>query len=189
LFSGRIGEDDGEAPAMTELPDGITLERNRDMRGWLTSPLYRRALLCCVAALPVLALLGVFGQKPSTSTARSPALAVSVTAPSRLRSGLIFQVHVQVAAHRPVKQLEVVFDKGWWDSMSVNSIVPEPSEESSDNGQVVLEYGKLRAGDSLSFWIYFQVNPTNVGERREDVEVRDSSTPLAHIHRSMTIFP
>lgn len=174
---------------MAEVPDGITLERNRDLKGWLTSPIYRRALLACVAALPILALLGVFGQKPSTSVAHGAALDVRVTAPSRLRSGLIFQVHVQIAAHRQIKQLEVVFEEGWWDSMSVNSIVPEPSEESSDNGQVVLDYGQLQAGDSLSFWIYLQVNPTNVGKRREDVEVRDGGTPLAHIHRSLTIFP
>lgn len=174
---------------MAEIPDGITLKRNRDLEGALTSPLYRRALLCCIAALPILALLGVFGQRPSTSTAHGPALDLSVTAPSRLRSGLVFQVHVQIAAHRQVKQLEVVFEEGWWESMSVNSIVPEPSEESSDNGQVVLDYGQLDANHSLSFWIYFQVNPTNVGKRREDVEVRDGSKPLAQIHRSMTIFP
>jgi hypothetical protein len=178
-----------KGPPMAQPPEGITLERNRDMRGPLSSPLYRRALLCCIAVLPILALLGVFGQKPSTSLARSPAGELRLTAPTRLRSGLVFQVHVEAKAHRALKQVEVVFDRGWWDSMSVNSIVPEPSEESSDNGQVVLDYGQLQAGEVLSFWIYFQVNPTNVGKRREDVELRDSSTPLLHLHRSMTIFP
>lgn len=174
---------------MAQPPEGITLERNRDLRGPLASPVYRRVLLCCVAALPVLALFGVFGQKPTTSYAHSPAVDAKVTAPARLRSGLIFQVHVEVRAHRSLKRLEVVFDRGWWDSMSVNSIVPEPTEESSENGQVVLDYGSLQAGDALSFWIYVQVNPTNVGKRREDVEVREDSTVLLHIHRSLTIFP
>jgi hypothetical protein len=187
--AGRIVEHGGEAPSMAEPPEGITLARNRDLRGKLASPMYRRALLCCVAALPVLALLGVFGQKPSTSHVDSQGVDLSVTAPTRLRSGLIFQVQVEVIAHRPVKQLEVVFDRGWWDSMSVNSIVPEPSEESSEDGQVVLSFGQLSAGGRVVFWIYFQANPTNVGKRREDVEVRDGSTPLAHVHRSMTIFP
>jgi hypothetical protein len=174
---------------MADPPEGITLKRNRDMEGKLASPLYRRVLLGCVAALPVLALFGVFGQKPSTSSVRGPSVDLSVTAPTRLRGGLIFQVHVQVRAHRPVKQLEVVFDQGWFESMSVNSIEPEPTEESSENGQVVLSYGQMNAGDTLSFWIYFQANPTNVGKRREDVEARDGSTPLVHVHRSMTIFP
>ena len=53
----------------------------------------------------------------------------------------------------------------------------------------MLSYGKLAAGQTLISWIYFQVNPTNVGKRREDVELDDGATPLAHVHRSLTIFP
>lgn len=174
---------------MAELPEGLTPERNRDLSGRLASPVYRRVLLCCIAALPILALLNVFGQHPSTSVARGPVADVSVTAPSRLRSGLIFQVRVEVSAHRKIDQLEAVFEEGWWESMSVNAIVPEPTEEKSEQGKVVLQYGKLQPHDKLIFWIYFQANPTNVGKRREDVEIRDNMTPLAHIHRSMTIFP
>lgn len=174
---------------MGELPEGITLERNVELRGALRGPWLRRALLLCIAALPALALLNVFGQDPTTSYARTAAVSVSVTAPARLRSGLIFQVHVKVIARRPIHQLQIVFDSGWWESMSLNAIAPEPSESQSENGQVVLSYGKLQAHNSFSAWIYFQVNPTNVGKRREDVEIRDGATPLAHIHRSLTIFP
>ena len=36
---------------MEELPEGIELERNRDLHGWMRSLWWRRALLCCVAAL------------------------------------------------------------------------------------------------------------------------------------------
>lgn len=185
----RIGGESGEAASMAELPEGLTPERNRDLGGPFTSPIYRRVVLCCLAALPILALLGVFGQHASTSAAHTPSVDVSVTAPSRLRSGLIFQVRVEVLAHRKIKELEAVFDRGWWDAMSVNSIVPEPTEESSEEGQVVLHYGKLEPNGKLLFWVYFQVNPTNLGKRREDVEIRDDMTPLTHIHRSMTIFP
>jgi hypothetical protein len=174
---------------MAEIPDGITLERNRDLRGPLTSPLYRRLILCAIAALPILALLNVFGQHPITSSVRNDAVEANVTAPERLRSGLVFQVRVQVRALRKIKQLEAVFDPGWWESMSVNATVPEPSEEKSEDGNVVMSYGELEAGKTLVFWTYFQVNPTNVAKRREDIELRDSSTPLAHIHRSLTIFP
>ncbi|MEA2315614.1 MAG: hypothetical protein QOI03_2306 [Solirubrobacteraceae bacterium] len=174
---------------MEDVPEGITLERNRDLVGRLRHVLYRRALLCLIAVLPVLALLNVFGQRPTTSTAVAPAASLRVTAPARLRSGLIFQVRVEVTAHRDIGEPAVVFDRGWWESMSVNSIVPEPTQESSRNGQVVLTYGKLAAGRTLIAWIYFQVNPTNVGKRREDVEIDDGTVPLARLHRSLTIFP
>src|SRR5205807_6128324 len=112
-----------------------------------------------------------------------------VTAPSRLRSGLIFQVRLQISAHRDIKNLEVVFDRGWWESMSVNSSVPEPTEETSSDGRVVFEYGGLGAGHTHVSWIYFQVNPTNVGKRQENIDVKDGETDLVQIHRSMTIFP
>lgn len=153
------------------------------------SPWIRRVILCCIAVLPVLALLNVFGQHPTTSSASSPAVSVNVTAPARLRSGLIFQVRTRVLARRDVGQLQIAFDKGWWESMSVNSIVPEPTEESSENGRVVLSYGKLPAGQTLVSWIYFMVNPTNVGKRTENIDVLDGSNVLVHIHRALTIFP
>jgi hypothetical protein len=174
---------------MSQLPEGIALERNRDLSGRAPGPWVRRGLLCCIAALPLLALLGVFGQHPSTSTAASPAASLSVTAPTRLRGGLVFQVRVEVLARREIKQLQLDFAEGWWESMSVNSIVPEPSSETSHDGQVKLSYGDLPAGKALVFWIYFQANPTNVGKRNEDVALLDGTQQLARVHRSLTIFP
>ncbi len=174
---------------MADVPEGLVLERSRDLAGRTRHPYYRRLLLGAIAVLPVLALFGVFGQKPSTTTVDVRAARLSVTAPERLRSGLIFQVRVEVLAHRNIHELQIVFDRGWWESMSVNSIVPEPSSETSQNGKVALSYGALQPGQSVTAWIYFQVNPTNVGKRRENVAIADGPVPLAELHRSLTIFP
>ena len=174
---------------MTNVPDGIALDRDRDLEGRVRNPWVRRGLLCLIAVLPVLALLNVFGQHPTSTSASAPAASVTVTAPARLRSGLIFQVRVQIAAHQDIKELEVVFDRGWWESMSVNSTVPEPSEESSSDGRVVFDYGPLGRGHTHVSWLYFQVNPTNVGKRQENIDVKDGETELVRINRSMTIFP
>jgi hypothetical protein len=171
------------------LPDGLTLDRNRDLKGRSGHVWYRRALLGVVAVLPVLGLLNFFGQRPTTTSAHVSAADLVVTAPARLRSGLIFQVRVQVTAHRDIAMPQLVFDRGWWESMSENSLEPNPSNESTQNGSVVLSYNKLAAGHTLITWLYFQVNPTNVGNRREDVQLEDGSTPIAHVHRSLTIFP
>jgi hypothetical protein len=173
----------------SRLPDGLTLERNRDLSGRSGHVWYRRALLCLIAVLPVLALLNVFGQKPTLSSAHAAAADLFVTAPARLRSGLIFQVRVKVTAHQDIAKPQLVFDPGWWESMSVNSMVPNPSTQTNENGRVVMAFNKLAAGHSLVVWIYFQVNPTNVGNRREDVELDDGATPITQVHRSLTIFP
>ena len=171
------------------LPDGLTAEHNLYLRGRRGHVWHRRALLCTIAVFPVLALLNVFGQRPTVSIAKSPAASLKITAPARLRSGLIFQVRAQVTAHRAIAKPQLVFSPGWWESMSVNSIEPNPASQSTRNGSVVLSYGKLPAGHTLIVWMYFQVNPTNVGKRREDVELDDGSTPIVHIQRSLTIFP
>jgi hypothetical protein len=170
-------------------PDGLTLERNRDLRGRSGHVWYRRALLCLVAVFPALALLNVFGQRPTTTAAHGRAADLSVTAPARLRSGLIFQVRVQVTAHEDVAKPQLVFDPGWWESMSENSMEPNPSSQTNENGRVVLSYNKLAAGHKLVVWLYFQVNPTNVGNRREDVVLDDGAGVITRVHRSLTIFP
>ena len=172
-----------------QLPDGLTLERNRDLRGRSRSVWYRRALLCVIAVLPVLGLLNVFGQRPTVSSAHASKADLAVTAPARLRSGLIFQVRIQVTAHQDISKPQLVISRGWWESMSVNSIEPNPNTEGTQNGSVVLSYNGLPAGHTLIVWVYFQVNPTNVGKRTEDFELEDGSMPIARIHRSLTIFP
>jgi hypothetical protein len=171
------------------LPDGLTLERNRDLRGRSGHVWYRRALLCLISVLPVLALLNVFGQRPTTTSAHGLAADLTVTAPARLRSGLIFQVRVQVTARADIAKPQLIFDPGWWDSMSENSLEPNPSSQTNENGRVVLSYNALAAGHKLVVWLYFQVNPTNVGKRRENVELDDGATFITRVQRSLTIFP
>jgi hypothetical protein len=174
-----------------ELPDGLSVERNRDYEGRVRrrSPWLRAVLLVCVVAIPVLALLGVFGQQPSRTSAATPAASLSVTAPSQLRGGLIFQALVKARPRRALRHLQLVFDQGWWESITVNSIKPEPESEASKGGKVVLEYGEWPPGKQLVSRLNFQVNPTNVGSRSTDVTLQESGVPLASVHRSVTIFP
>jgi NADH/NAD ratio-sensing transcriptional regulator Rex len=37
--------------------------------------------------------------------------------------------------------------------------------------------------------LYFQVNPTNVGKRSEDVTLEDGSNLITRVQPSLTIFP
>jgi hypothetical protein len=175
----------------SELPDGLSVERNRDYEGRFRrrAPWLRAVLLACVTAIPVLALLNVFGQRPSTTSAASPAASLSVTAPSRLRGGLMFQALVRVRPRREIHHLQLVFDQGWWESITVNSIEPEPESENSRGGTVVLEYGSWPAGKELVSRLNFQVNPTNVGTGSQDLALQDSGVTLASVHRSVTVFP
>ena len=73
--------------------------------------------------------------------------------------------------------------------MTINTIEPSPTDETSENGRLALTLGPIKAGDSFLLFMQFQVNPTNVGRRSQDVELRDGDTHIATIHRTVTVFP
>jgi hypothetical protein len=174
---------------MAGKPDGIVLRRHRDLDGRDNHPWVRRGLLALVGALLVLGLLDVFGQRPSTSRASTPAAVLSVYAPSRVRGGILYSARFHVTAHTDLNKAILVLDPGWFEGMQVNSIVPQPVEEGSRNGRVTYDRGHIAKGRSSILWIQFQVNPTNLGRRSQSVELDDGPNVISTIHRSITVFP
>jgi hypothetical protein len=149
----------------------------------------RRGLLGLVACIPVIALFNVFGQRPSTSRAETGAAILSVYAPDRVRGGLLYTARFHITAKRDLKKAALVLNSGWFEGMQVNSIVPQPLGEGSRDGAVVLELGHIPAGHSALYFIQFQVNPTNIGHRSQNVELDDGPTRVFTIDRTITIFP
>jgi hypothetical protein len=171
------------------LPDGLTVERNAELKGRTSQVWIRRALLCAIALFPVLGLLNVFGQEPTGSVSRAQAAILKVSAPSAIRGGLEFQARAEVTARHTIVKPRLVFGRGWWESTGVNSIEPEPISQETQNGSVGLSFDKLRAGHTLIVWINFTANADNAGLRSEDVALDDGAKPITRIHRSLTIYP
>jgi hypothetical protein len=73
--------------------------------------------------------------------------------------------------------------------MTVNSIVPAPVSETSQNGSLRLGLGHIDAGQTYKVLIYYQVNPTTVGRKGQDVELVDGNRTLGSVHRTLTVFP
>jgi hypothetical protein len=174
---------------MADKPDAIVLKRHRDLEGRERHPAVRRALLALVGAVCLAGLFNVFGQRPSTSRAATSAAVLSVYAPSRVRGGLLYSARFHVAARADLRKATLVLDPGWFEGMQVNSIVPTPVQEGSRNGRVVYDLGHIAKGDSSILWIQFQVNPTNVGHRSQDVELDDGPNVISTVHRSITVYP
>jgi hypothetical protein len=169
-------------------PDRISLEAHRDH----DHPFERAArwlFFATVAALAAAALADVFGQRPSTEAAVAPAATLRVKAPMALRGGLVFQARFEVAAHRLIRKPSLVLGSGWFENMSFNTILPEPATTTSEGEDVVLEYPPLPPGRTLTVYIPFQVNPTTVGRREQDVVLRDGSRRIATIDRSLIVYP
>lgn len=172
-----------------ELPQGLTAERHLRLEGRNGALWARRALLGLLVLLLAVALANVFGQRPTTSRTASSAAVLSVVAPTAARGGLLYTARFSVAARRDVKSAELILDPGWIDGMQVNSTNPQPEAESSADGRLVLRLGPIRRGHSVVYFIEFQVDPTTLGRRREDVTLADGSRVLLAVHRSLTVFP
>ena len=137
----------------------------------------------------LLALFNVFGQRPETSRAASSAATLKVYAPSRLRGGLIYMARFTITAQRELKQATLVLDPGWAESITINTIEPSPVGEASANGSLSFELGHIPSGERYRLFMEFQVNPTNVGSRAQDVQLLDGDTPILTIRRSVVVYP
>ena len=174
---------------MSEIPDTIVLRRDRDFEGRGSEIWIRRALFGLVCVVPVLALANVFGQRPTVSTAAAPAAKLTVSAPARVRGGLLYQVRFRIDARKKLDQAALVLDRGWIDGLTINTLEPSPASESSVNGKLGFDLGPIEAGDTHVLFVDYQVNPTTVGRQNQTVTLYDGKKALITIHRTLTVFP
>jgi hypothetical protein len=170
-------------------PDQLTLARHRDLEGREHRPWLRRMLLSALTLFLLLGLLNVFGQRPDTHTASADGVELEVYSPTKLRGGLFFMSRFTIRAEREVDAATLVLDPGWLEGITLNTVEPAPVGEANRDGRLALELGRIRAGTEYVFFLHFQVNPTNVGRRPQDVELTDGETSLLTIDRAVTVFP
>jgi hypothetical protein len=175
--------------AMADIPDRIVLRRDRDLEGRAWQIWVRRGLFTLLPVVAILGLLNVFGQRPESTTEAVAAASLKLYAPSRVRSGILYQARFHITARQNLKHATLVLDPGWLESMTLNTIEPSPVNEASDNGRLSLDLGHIPAGRSHLLFLEFQTNPTNVGHRSADVTLKDGDQTLLHINRTITIFP
>ena len=175
---------------MPEIPDAIVLKRDRDLEGRQYDVWIRRGLMSLVAAVPVIALFNVFGQRPETHMLVGPGASLKIYAPDRLRGGLLFEGRFHITARQDIKDAYLVLGPGWAEGMSINTIEPSPVSEASNSGRLSLELGHIGAGKSFILFMQFQVNPTNIAlGRKQTVWLNDGSDRLLTFSRDVNIFP
>jgi hypothetical protein len=169
-------------------PDYISLEAHRDddhrVERWL-----RWIFVVVLVALAVAGLADLFGQRPTTTQADATIATLRVEAPAALRGGLVFQGRFQVVARQLIRRPTLVLDSGWFENMTFNTIEPEPTKTTNVGEGVALEFPPLHPGRTLTVYVPFQVTPTTVGRRSQDVALRDGRRPIAVVERTVTIFP
>jgi len=175
---------------MADVPDALVLKRDRDLEGRENDIWVRRGLMTLIAAIPVIALFNVFGQRPDTNMLVSPVASLKIYAPSHLRGGLLYEARFHITARQDIKDAYLVLGTGWAEGMSINTVEPSPVSEASNNGRLSFELGHIPAGESHILYLQFQVNPTNVAfGRTQTVWLNDGKTRLLTFDRQLTVFP
>ena len=174
---------------MASAPDQLTLARHRDLEGRERRPYVRWVLLSLIALFLVLGLLNVFGQRPHTDTVSGGGAELEVYSPEHLRSGLFFMARFTIRAQEEIEAATLVLDPGWLEGITLNTLEPSPIGEANRNGKIALDLGRVPAGTKHVFFLHFQVNPTEIGRRSQNVELHDGETRLLHIDRDVTIYP
>ncbi|HEY3922009.1 MAG TPA: hypothetical protein VGL76_07830 [Gaiellaceae bacterium] len=176
---------------MTEIPDTLVLLRHRDQKGLgRHGPHVRRVVLGAIAAVSVLGLLNVFGQRPATTVASAPAATLAVNAPSTLRSGLLWSAQFRITARQDLKKATLVLDEGWGNGIGINTIEPSPLGQASRDGRIAFDLGHIAKGSTFVLFMQFQVNATTVAWRRsQNVELDDGNTKVLILHHHVTIYP
>lgn len=149
----------------------------------------RRATMTVFVVIVLLALAGFVGQRGTTTHASAPAATLSLGAPKVVRGGLFFQARIEVVARAAIEHPRFVLGRGWAEGMQVNSTTPGPMGEASRDGLIVWSYPSLAAGDRMSIWVQFQVDPTEPGRRDFSLELDDAQRPLARVARKITVMP
>jgi hypothetical protein len=170
-------------------PQTLTLKTHRDRRNWWQSSWIRRGLLGIPITIVALGFLNVFGQRPVTSTGDGKAAKLTVYAPTRGRGGVSYAARFRIDATDELKDATLILSPGWAEGYTVNGLAPQPLTQGSSDGKLEFGFGHIPAGDHLTFWISLQVNPTNVGRRKQDVSLYDGDKLIAVSHRDITLFP
>ena len=82
-----------------------------------------------------------------------------------------------------------MLDSGWFRGMQVNSIVPQPKDETSIGGRTVLTFARLPAGGRQDTFIGFQVDPTTLGRLTQNARLADGDRTLLTVRRVLTVVP
>lgn len=176
-------------PTASSFPDGIAQPHadpatgtGRGRRRWLA--------LILLNALMIAALLGVFGGgKARSLTAASDAATLEVHTPRVIRNGVFFETLIRVTAHAPIEKAAIAVDATLWRDMTINTMIPAPSEESFKDGAFRFDYGPLKPGESIDIKIDGQINPPLFAGTKGTVAVLDGERQLAAVPLKITVLP
>ena len=174
---------------MADIPDRVVLRRDRDLQGREWHIWLRRGLVGVVAAMSIAALANVFGQKAETARATGAGAELRITAPTKVRGGLLWQSRFEIDAEQEIKDARLVLGEGWASGTTINTIEPSPLGEASVDGALSFDLGHVPAGRRYILFMDFQTNPTTFGTRTRTTDLYDGDRHLLSLDQDVVVYP
>ena len=169
-------------------PEGLTLDRHRDFVGRARGPIVREVLLGILCAVLLLGLLNAFGQVETVDGAEGSAARFEVSAPTKLRGGLFFEARFGSKRSRD-HECDDRPRPGLARGHHAEHLAPAPIGESSRDGTSRSSSGASPPATRYILYLHFQVNPTAVGIRSQDVGLYDGERLIASFDRDAIVWP
>lgn len=165
-------------------PDGIE-ERHIGPRGaswvaWLG--------LAVLSVLVGASVLGVYGHE-HTVEASGNGTRASVHLPELLRNGEFFEMQFRMESQQAVEDLTVGVEASVWKDMTINTIIPGASEETSVDGEYRFAFGPMEAGGLFVAKMDGQVNPDILGGNSGVIRVYDGERLLVELPVEIGVLP
>lgn len=166
-------------------PDGITGQhaRARGRKGH-ASPLG----IIVLGAVILAALLGFAGYEVDR-TASANDVRLSWHAPERIRNGEFLEMRITVEVIRPVERLVLGVDQALWKDFTVNTLIPAPAEELSQDGEFRFDFGPMEDGQSMLVKIDAQINPDALGTNSGSLRAYDGEQLLVEMPLRFEVLP
>jgi hypothetical protein len=179
-------------------------ERARRTSGRVRAPGAARALSPCRPARAQRRALGAARRRPCpprllcararerlrpAHSVDAAAAKLTVETPGAARGGLIYQSIFRVDAHRDLAKPTLVLDPGWFDGLTINTVEPDSVTWGQQEGRNTIAIGPLAAGEHFVLRLQYQVNPTVLGHREQDVVLKDGDATLLTLPHAQTIYP
>jgi hypothetical protein len=176
----------GKHERRSDAPDGIGDAHEQPVASWRrhASPLS----LGVFGVVILLALAGLLGHERDWRTEASGA-ELTVHAPEVTRNGEFLEMRVGIESSEPITELVVGIDAALWEDLTVNTMIPAPTDEKSAEGQFRFTFAELEAGTAFLLKIDLQVNPDILGGNEGTVSVYDGETPIVETPISITVLP
>ncbi|HZD51440.1 MAG TPA: hypothetical protein VE175_00200 [Woeseiaceae bacterium] len=169
----------------TTRPDGIEHRHIHEAHG---TRLHAWPTGLAILALAI-AVFGVFGRR-DTVTAEGDRVRLSVEGPSRIRSGELFEMLFTIETDREIRDAVLSVGPEIWHEVTINTVIPEPTEESFSDGSFEFHFGALRPGSRLLVKVDAQINPVYPpGNNEAVVALIDGPATLVALDYSMRVYP